>query len=111
MAQQRDEPADIPEGLTDEDRTHFKNAVFGREVRQFIDEDAIGKYLIERARETLLAAGQALVEVDPNDRKKIEALQLDARVANRVRGWLAEAVETGLNSESVLQQQRDEHGG
>lgn len=88
----------------------FETAIFGAEVRHFVDEDRIGQYLIARAKEDLAEAHQALVEVNPSDYAKITALQLDARVANRVRSWLGEAIESGRAAEVQIQQERDEHG-
>jgi hypothetical protein len=85
-------------------------AVFGREVEIFIDEHPVAKYVIDRAREDLEKAHIALVEIDPTDAPGIAALQLDARVASRVRGWLGEAIEQGRQAGVLLQQERDEHG-
>lgn len=88
----------------------FEQAAFGREVAYFVDEDRIGRYLVEKARLDLETAHAALVDVDPTDSQTIAALQLDARVANRVREWLGEAIENGRAAEASLQQEQDEHG-
>lgn len=88
----------------------WEAAVFGREVAAFVDNDRIGQYIIDRARADLEEAQAKLLEVDPGDAKAIAALQLDARVANRVRGWLKEAIENGKNAEILIQSERDEHG-
>ena len=88
----------------------WETAVFGREVADFIDGDRIGQYLIDRARRDLEEAQAKLLEVDPTDHKAIASLQLDARVANRVRGWLAQAIEDGKNAEILIQQERDGDG-
>lgn len=88
----------------------WEAAVFGREVKNFVEGDPIGAYLVQRARADLEAAQTALLEVDPSDAKQIATLQLDARVANRVRGWLAEAIQNGIDAEILIQQERDEHG-
>lgn len=88
---------------------NVETAVFGREVTDFVERDRIGQYLIDRAKLDLVTAQTELLEVDPSDFKKIALLQLDARVANRVRGWLMEAIKNGLDAEVLLQQERDEH--
>lgn len=88
----------------------WETAVFGREVTSFIEQDRIGQYLIDQARQDLEAAQVQLLEVDPSDAKKIAALQLDARVANRVRGWLAQAIQNGKDAEILIQAERDGDG-
>jgi len=85
----------------------FETAVFGREVEQFCDTDPIGQYLINRAREDLAKAQEALVTIDPYATQEIAALQLNARVAQKVRTWLREAIEAGRNAEALI---RQEHG-
>lgn len=92
------------------DDPKWEQAVFGREVADFIDNDRIGQYLVDQAKRDIARAQEALLSVDPSDAKKIAQLQLDARVANRVRGWLAEAVQNGKDAEAIIQQERDEHG-
>lgn len=85
----------------------WETAVFGREVEAFIETDRIGQYLIDQAKKDLEEAQGKLLEVDPTDAKTIAALQLDARVANRVRGWLAAAIQNGHDAETLIQQERD----
>jgi len=85
-------------------------AVLGREIEIFLREHPAAQLIIERAREDLERAQAALVTVDPQDAGKIAQLQLDARVANRVRGWLRAAIEEGRNAATLLQAERDEHG-
>lgn len=88
----------------------WEQATFGREVQEFIEADRIGQYLVDRARDDLDKARDALVSVDPTETKTIIKLQLDARVAMRVRSWLSEAIETGQAARVTLEQERDEHG-
>lgn len=88
----------------------WETAVFGREVTAFIETDRIGQYLIDRAQADLAEAQAKLLEVDPSDAKVIALLQLDARVAQRVRGWLAEAIQNGKDAEVLIQQERDGDG-
>lgn len=102
------EPGEEGEALQD-DPDLLETAVFGREVEQFIEHDRIGQYLKDKALADLTAAHDALVQVDPTDYRKIAALQLEARVAERVRGWLSDAIEAGRQATVVLQQERDQH--
>lgn len=88
----------------------YEKAVFGREVEQFIEEDRIGRYLVEKARKQAQEAMEKLVEVDPTNTGAIMKLQFQATVANRVAGWLGEAVSEGRQALDVIQQERDEHG-
>lgn len=88
----------------------WETAVFGREVAEFVEHDRIGQYIIDQAQADLAEAQSKLLEVDPTDAKAIAALQLDARVAQRVRTWLAEAIQNGRDAETLIQQERDEHG-
>ena len=88
----------------------METAVFGREVEHFIDEDPIGRYIIDRAKADLAEASEKLLEVDPSDAPKIAALQLDARVAQRVRGWLKEAIQNGRDAQILIKTERDEYG-
>lgn len=85
----------------------IETAVFGREVEDFIERDVIGQYLIDRAKRDLEQAGAKLLDVDPTDAKQIAAIQLDARVAQRVRGWLSEAIQDGNDAQILIQQERD----
>jgi hypothetical protein len=88
----------------------WETAVFGREVEDFVEHDRIGQYLIARAKEDIASAQEKLLEADPTDAKTIAKLQLDARVATRVRGWLADAIQNGRDAETLINQERDEHG-
>lgn len=87
-----------------------ETAVFGREVELFIDEHPVGQYLINQAKADLEKAQEKLLEADPFDPKKIAELQLEARVAMRVRGWLAEAIQNGRDAQTLIRQERDEYG-
>lgn len=88
----------------------METAVFGREAEYFIENDPIGQYIINQAQSDLQQASEGLLEVDPHDFQKIAQLQLDARVANRVRGWLKQAIENGKNAALLIQEERDTNG-
>ena len=76
----------------------------------FIEEDPIGKYLIERARQDIQEAQDDLLDVDPSKVEDVRKLQFKASVANRVRVWLGEAIQNGRAAAAQLQLERDEHG-
>lgn len=86
-----------------------EEAILGREAEVFIEEHPIGQYLIDRAKADLARAQEALLEIDPSDAKAIFAAQLDARVANRVRGWIAEAIENGRQARALIREERSEN--
>lgn len=88
----------------------WEAAVFGHEVKNFIDEHPVAKFIVEKAAKDLEAAHVELVAVDPTDARKIAQLQLDARVATRITTWLAEAVQNGRAATAQLQEEQDEHG-
>jgi len=87
----------------------WETAVFGRTVELFLESE-VGTYIIERAKADLAEASERLIEVDPYNEKEIAKLQLNARVAQKVRQWLAEAIENGKNAAQVIKAERDEHG-
>lgn len=93
-----------------EDDPKFEEAVFGREVREFIENDRIGKYLISKAQEDIAEAAHELLTVDPTDMPKIRAIQNRAAVANAVRDWLRQAIQDGENAVQAIQQERDTRG-
>lgn len=88
----------------------MEEAVFGREVELFLDEHPVGQYLVDRAKQDLETAHEKLVTCSPHDWAGIMALQLDARVALRIKGWLREAIESGHTAQVTLKQEADEHG-
>lgn len=100
---EREEESDKNENL--------EKAVFGREVELFLNEDPIGKYLAEKARQQLEEAQAQLVDINPSATSSIIQLQIKAQVANRIAGWLGEAVIEGRNSARLMQQEKDVYGG
>jgi hypothetical protein len=89
------------------DDPKVEQAIFGREVQDFIEHDRIGKYLIAKAMAEIESAATELLTVDPTDVGKLRFIQNRAAVANLVRVWLGQAVQDGMNAEVVLQAQRD----
>ena len=89
---------------------NFEAAAFGREVELWIEEDSIGRYVIERARQQVQEAQAELLTVDPTDTKTITALQTKAGIALSVAGWLREAIEQGHAAAATLQHEHDVGG-
>lgn len=90
--------------LTEED-PRFEQAVLGREIEIWIEQDPIGQYVIKRAQEDIEAVKEALLT--EMDLTKIRALQAKAAVCNHIRQWLGEAVQAGRAAVATLQQERD----
>lgn len=80
-------------------------AILGRQIELWVEEDPIGRYVIERARTELEEVKEALLTC--RDAAKIQDLQSQAAVCNRIRQWLGEAVQAGRAAAIVLQQERD----
>ena len=82
-------------------------AVFGREVELFVETDRIGQFLVNKAREDIIEAQDALLKAEAEDAKTIRDLQFKARVGMAVMGWLKQAIVDGENATRTLQQERD----
>ena len=78
-------------------------AVFGEEVRRFLSEDRIGRYITNKAAEQVANSLDELKEVDPDDARSIRAIQTKIRVAESVVSWLAEAVDNGERARQILE--------
>jgi hypothetical protein len=81
----------------------MEQAVFGEEVRIFMTEDRIGKYLVARAADEVQEGLLELKEADPDDAKGIRKIQFKIRVAESVVGWLAAAVDDGNRARQILE--------
>lgn len=81
----------------------LEQAVFGEEVRQFLAQDRIGRYIVQRAATEAENALMELKDVDPEDGKAIRAIQSRIRVAESVVSWLVEAVDNGERARQILE--------
>lgn len=79
----------------------------GFDVEAFMRQD-IGQYFSLRASRELEEAQDALVDCDASDHAQVRQLQLQARVAQRVLSWFAEAVTEGENARTQFEQAFDE---
>lgn len=82
--------------------TLLKKAIgLGFDVEAFMSSD-IGRYLQIRASRELEQAQDALVAADASDLHAIRELQVQARVAQRILTYLADALQEGTNAEERL---------
>lgn len=81
----------------------MEQAVFGEEVRRFLVEDRIGRYITAKAAEEVMNGLEQLKDVEPDDAKTIRAIQTKIRVAESVVSWLAEAVDNGERAQQILE--------
>ena len=80
---------------------------FGKEVEYFLENDRIGRYLLECAILEMSAAAEELAVADAHDIAKVHALQVRFRVASQVRQWLGEAVQRGMEARTIIEQEED----
>ena len=80
---------------------------FGKEVEYFLENDRIGKYLLENAVLEMSEAAEELSTVDAHDIAKVQALQIKFRVASSVRQWLGQAVQRGMEARTIIEQEEN----
>lgn len=99
--------------MSDEDAI-TRDQRFSREVAAQIslglDAEAflrskLGEHLTERAISSAMSAMDELKTVDPDDTKRVRALQNEIYRAESVQCWIAEAIEAGRRAEIDLQQE------
>lgn len=81
----------------------MEQAVFGEEVRQFLENDRIGRFIVAKAAAEVEDALVELKDVDPDDAKTIRTIQSRIRVAESVVSWLAGAVDDGERARQILE--------
>jgi hypothetical protein len=77
----------------------------GVNVEHFITQDPVGRYLVERAKQSREAALERLASVDPTNARSISALQYEAKIPELFLHWLDEAL---ANAEAAEEQIRAE---
>ena len=80
-----------------------EQAIFGEEVRQFLENDRVGQYLVRKAQAEVEDAMVELKDVDADNPNAIRRIQMRIRVAESVVGWLAAAVDDGLRARQILE--------
>lgn len=81
-------------------------AVFGRQVEDFLRSD-IGTYLLEQAKREEAEAMELLKRVHPWRRRRIQQLQNQIAVVERVQLWLADAIHSGRAALELIKQDND----
>lgn len=76
----------------------------GFQVEAFLQSD-IGRYLVERAEAQVEEAVEQLKRADPEDTRRLRAIQHDIHVAEAIQYWLAEAIQAGINAQQELHDQ------
>ena len=80
-------------------------AELGEEARNFLNSD-LGKCLIGMAQQEVMAAQQALLGANPEDRQKITELQNKARLGLFFEQWLVELISKGEEALNVYKHER-----
>jgi len=78
---------------------------FGKEVEYFLEQDRIGKYILECAILDMSEAAEAMAECDAHEVAKMQMLQIKFKVASQVRQWLGNAVQRGMEARTIIEQE------
>lgn len=81
----------------------FDLAALGREVDAFWGS-RMGEYLLTRCDREYVTALEQLKTCDPTNSTLIIRLQGEVWRAQSFRGWLEEAIRTGLSAENLLEE-------
>lgn len=91
------------------ERELFAAVQLGEKVRQFLQNDSVGRYLHHRAKVQIAQAEVDALAVDPDGwrgwfqaRRRLRLIRQRAEVARAFINWLAEAIVDGDNSEKEL---------
>lgn len=82
----------------------FFVAALGEEAHRFLRSN-VGRYLLARAREDIDEAKEALANVAPWRKRKIQELQNDIAVCRRVLGYIQEITNKGEAAYEQLQEE------
>ena len=85
-------------------------AVFGKQVEDWLNNDPIGKFLIERADKEIAELSIDLRHANPDTKAgilKIKKLQNRIAICESVLTWLGEAVTEGHQTMQILEDQHE----
>lgn len=91
----------MTEGVEDRDLL-IRRATFGKQVDIFMSSD-IGRYMVSRATDEAEEALQAFKTCDPTDTNKVRELQHTILQAEKVKRWLEDAVQDGLQAINIIE--------
>lgn len=80
--------------MLDPESPLVRDAMFGKQVEQFLDGD-IGNYLVKRAQTEIDVAIEKLKKVNPVDVDLVRTYQNDVKVAEFFIVWLGDAIAAG----------------
>ena len=95
--------------MTSDRDIQMELVTFGKEVEYFIEQDRIGRYLMDNAVLEMSEVAEQLADCDVHDVAKMTALQIKFKVASSVRTWLGQAVQRGMEARTIIEQ--EEGGG
>lgn len=100
------------EFVNDQEREYFCEAKLGEDIAQFLVSE-VGRYLHGRAKIQFEEAKQAAIELDHNDKdfpKKFSQVKFEAAVAEKFMTWCADAITSGNNALTQLNNLTDNEG-
>lgn len=98
--------------VDERERELFAAASLGEDVRNFLMNDPVGRYLHHRAKQTVKQSEIDALEVDPDGwnwfraRSKLRQIRQRALAARLVISWLAEAITDGDSAAAELEDYR-----
>ena len=81
-------------------------AEIGDEALRFVESD-LGKTMLGMADQDILLAQQKLLDVDPDDSRRVREIQNDARVALMFKSWLVELIDKGNAALEVFKHEQE----
>lgn len=101
--------------VDEKERELFAEALLGENIRTFLMNDPVGRYLHHRAKAQLLQSEIDAGSVDVDGwrgwlfaRRKLQQIRVKRLVAQAFINWLSEAIVAGNNAEKELKEYRDE---
>jgi len=84
----------------------YAEAILGKDAEEFLKTD-LGRYMLARAEEEEREALDALANVSPWRRRRIQQLQAQLWRARSFTGWLAEMITAGRQALQQLETPED----
>lgn len=96
-----------PHFINEQEAALFAEAVLGDDAMEFLNSE-LGQYVRGCAKQDQEDAKSQLLKVDPENTSEIRKLQMKAKVAGSLIGYLAEIVQRGSAAADQLEQMRQE---
>jgi hypothetical protein len=91
--------------MLDPDDPTVQIAVFGEQVRQFLQGD-IGDYLLKRADKRREEAIHDFGKVNADDPSAVRQIQVRVLVADSIKQWLADAIIAGMEARKYVESEQ-----